>query len=389
MIPAAFFVAGVLVGALLVWIVVRQNTPRLEDSFRRLSTDALTRNNESFLELAKKDLERLHAVSVGDLTNRQTAIDQMLVPVRDGLAKYQEQLHQVEKERVESFTKLFASIANVGEMSAGLQQQTTALARAMTNSSARGAWGEIQLKRICELAGMVDHCDFTAQDNVTSDAGRLRPDIVVRLPGDRQIVVDAKAPFDAYAKAIACDNVAERAELLKKHAASVRQHAAALGKKAYWEQFDQAPEFVVLFLPAESFFSAALEGDPGLIEDCVAERVVLATPTTLIALLKAVSYGWRQEQLAQHAERISDLGRDLYKRFRTLGDHFARVGDRLGGAVDAYNKAVGSLESSVLPQARKFEELGAGTGDPIAELRQIEITPRRVQAPELVDESSN
>ena len=288
MIPAAFFVAGVLVGALLVWIVVRQNTPRLEDSFRRLSTDALTRNNESFLELAKKDLERLHAVSVGDLTNRQTAIDQMLVPVRDGLAKYQEQLHQVEKERVESFTKLFASIANVGEMSAGLQQQTTALARAMTNSSARGAWGEIQLKRICELAGMVDHCDFTAQDNVTSDAGRLRPDIVVRLPGDRQIVVDAKAPFDAYAKAIACDNVAERAELLKKHAASVRQHAAALGKKAYWEQFDQAPEFVVLFLPAESFFSAALEGDPGLIEDCVAERVVLATPTTLIALLKAV-----------------------------------------------------------------------------------------------------
>ncbi len=369
---ATLFIAGVLVGALFVWLVVRLNTPRLEDSFRRLSTDALERNNASFLELARKDLDRLHAITVGDLVHRQTAIDQMLVPVRDGLAQYQEQLQQVEKERVDSFATLMSSIANVREMGADLKQQTTSLARAMTNSGTRGAWGEIQLKRICELAGMVDHCDFTAQDQVSGDAGRLRPDLVVRLPGDRQIVVDAKAPYEAYAKAIACDNVAERAELLKKHAACVRQHAAALGKKAYWEQFEPAPEFVVLFLPAESFFSAALEADPGLIEDCVADRVVLATPTTLIALLKAVSYGWQQQQLAQHAERVSDLGRELYKRIRTLGEHFDRVGDRLGDAIDAYNKAVGSLESSVLPQARRFDELGAGTGDVIAELHQIE-----------------
>ncbi len=264
-----------------------------------------------------------------------------------------------------------------------LRTETANLSKALRSSNVRGAWGELQLRRAVELAGMIEHCDFETQHSVSGDDGALRPDMIVRLPGDRTVVVDAKTPATALLEAVSEGDEAKRRRTCADLVAQLRRHADALSRKSYWEQFESSPDFVVLFLPSEAFLGIALEHDRALFEDCFANRVVLATPVTLIALLKALALGWRQEAIARNAREISDLGRDLYDRIRTLGAHFDSVGDHLGKSVAAYNTAVGSLERRVLPAARRFEELQTAGPKAIGVLESIDITPMVLNAPEL------
>ena len=314
---------------------------------------------------------------------KEAAIDAMLAPIRDGLAKYDAKLGEIERERTRSFASLTERMEAMSVASDVLRGETANLARALRSSSVRGAWGELQLKRAVELAGMVERCDFTVQHTTDGDDGRLRPDMVVHLPGGKSIVVDAKTPAAAVLEAVNCTDDVTRKRLCAEHVVAVRRHIETLSRKAYWEQFDQAPEFIVMFLPSEAFFSTALEFDPPLFEHAFEQKVLIATPTTLVALLKAVAFGWRQDSIAQNAQEISDLGRELYDRIRTLGEHFADVGDHLGKSVQAYNRAVGSLEKRVLPQARRFQTLGAAGSRELGVLDAIEIAPVPLTAAEL------
>jgi DNA recombination protein RmuC len=319
-----------------------------------------------------------------DLSRRQAAVADLVAPVRDGLARLDARLLELDRARSASQGELREQVRALGEAHAQLRDEAARLGQALRNPVARGRWGEVQLRRVVELAGMSAHCDFAEQ--VTSPDGRLRPDLVVRLPGGRQVVVDAKAPLAAYLEATdACDEAARRAKLAE-HARRVREHVVALSRKAYWEQFRPAPEFVVLFLPGESFFAAALEQDPALLEAGAERNVVLATPTTLIALLRAVASGWRQEAIAENARQVSELGRELHHRLATTGEHLARMGRALGQAVEAYNRGIGTLESRVLVSARRLAELGAATGEPLAPLEPVEASPRELQATELLPE---
>jgi DNA recombination protein RmuC len=358
---------------------------RLADAFNALSSEALRKNNQSFLDLAKETLGTFQESAKGDLEKRQQAISEVVTPVRESLAKVDAQINELEKNRVGAYESLQAQVKSLLETQQQLRAETGNLVKALRAPNVRGRWGEVQLRRVVEMAGMVDHCDFYEQQSVTQEnGGMLRPDLLVRLPGDKTIVVDAKAPVVAYLDALEAPDDVTRAEQLTRHAAHVRAHIESLSRKAYWEQFDPAPEFVVLFLPGEMFFSAALERDPMLIEYGAEKRVILATPTTLIALLKAIFFGWRQQNLAANAEEISKLGRSLYGRLSTMGEHFERLGKSLGKSVESYNQAVASLETRVMVKARMFKQLEAGSPDVDIELLEpVDHVPRQLQAPEM------
>jgi DNA recombination protein RmuC len=360
---------------------------RLADAFKALSSDALKHNNESFLKLAQENLQRFQEGAKDDLEQRQKAIEQLTQPIRERLEKFDGKLDELEKSRHGAYRALTQQVDDLLKVHLPqLHRETADLVKALRQPQARGRWGEMQLKRVVEMAGMLEHCDFDEQVSQTlEDGNRLRPDLIVHLPGKRQVVVDAKAPVEAYLEAVEAPDEAARAQALVRHARQVRDHITALGKKAYFDQFDPSPEFVVLFVPGEAFFSAALAQDPTLIEYGAESRVIPASPTTLIALLKAVAYGWRQEALAQNAAEVAALGKELYDRLGILAEHWGKVGNRLNQAVDAYNSSVGTLERRVLPSARKFRDLKAVAADreidPLAPLTQ---ETRPLTAPEML-----
>jgi DNA recombination protein RmuC len=356
--------------------LVTRASEELRNAFKAMASDALKSNNLSFLVLAKESLERFQTEARGDLENRQKAVADLVAPVRDSLNKVDAQIQQMEVARGDAYGELRAQVQSLITTQKQLQSETGNLVRALRTPNVRGRWGEIQLRRVVEIAGMLPYCDFTEQETVTTETGRLRPDLVVKLPGGKHVVVDAKTPLQAFLDAFETTDEETRRACLANHARQVRDHMKTLAGKNYWEQFESTPEFVVMFLPGETFFSAALEQDPGLIEQGVLSRVIPASPTTLIALLKAVNYGWNQEKLARNAQQISELGKELHDRLRLLATHITAVGTGLDRAVESYNKAVGSLESRVLVSARKFAELGASVADDIPELEPIETTAR-------------
>jgi len=357
---------------------------QLQSVFQALSAQALQANNQAFLDLAKETLGKFQQGAQGELEKRQQAIRELVAPVKMSLDKLDDRIQEIEKTREGAYQALTTQVRSLAQGQGDLQRETANLVRALRQPVARGRWGELQLRRVVEMAGMLDHCDFIEQATVEGTDGRLRPDMIVRLPGGRNIVIDAKTPLTAYLDAIEAVNDDVRKQRLVEHARQVRDHMTKLGRKSYQEQFDPTPELVVLFLPGEMFFSAALEQDAELIEFGVGEKVIPATPTTLIAMLRAIAYGWKQEALARNAQEISELGRELHERIAVMAAHWGRVGKNLGDAVGAYNSAVASLESRVLPSARRFKELEAvPDGREIALIEQVELLPRALQAPEL------
>jgi len=352
----------------------------LQNAFKALAADALKSNNSSFLQIAEERLKRFQSEARGDLDARQKAVADLVTPVRESLSKVDAQIQQMEIARGEAYGDLKAQVQSLISTQKELQSETGNLVRALRTPNVRGRWGEIQLRRVVEIAGMLPYCDFAEQETITGESGRLRPDLVVKLPGGKHVVVDAKTPLQAFLDAFETNDEETRRTCLANHARQVRDHINTLSGKKYWEQFESTPEFVVMFLPGETFFSAALEQDTGLIEHGVLNRVIPASPTTLIALLKAINYGWNQEKLARNAQEISALGKELFKRISDIGDHFNKVGLNLGRAVEAYNSAVGSMESRVMVSARRFADLKtAPMGIEISPLDPVEKSVRVLQ----------
>jgi DNA recombination protein RmuC len=345
--------------------LVEEARKQLGDTFKAISSDALRQNSEEFVQRAQQTLE----------------------PVKDTLKRYEEQIKAIENAYRQTYGSLDQQLKSLLVSEQQLQRETSNLVTALRRPEVRGRWGELTLHRVVELAGLSEHCDYVEQVSVQSDGGRMRPDMVINLPAGRQVVIDAKCSLDAYLSAVEAPDDNARKLCLARHCQQLRDHMNSLAQKSYWDQFSAAPEFVVMFVPGESFLAAAMDHDPSLIEDGLQKKVLLASPINLIALLRAVAYGWRQEQIGESAQKVSDLGQELYKRLRVFAGHLANVGKRLDSAVDAYNDAVGSLERSVLPGARRFPELGAARGEEIPELEPVDVKARQLAAPEAGEEA--
>src|SRR3954465_10897361 len=403
---------GLVLGAVVAWLASRPAVARLQstldkdravhaerlkaygeaeaklrEAFQAMSADALKSNNQQFLDLAETRLREARTEAASDIDARKQAIEHLLAPMAKTLEQVDREIKDSERRRVETGAELMQRIASLDTAGQSLRDETRRLTDALKRPGVRGRWGELQLKRVVELAGMIEYCDFMEQHTIQGgDDERIRPDVIVRLPGGKRIVIDAKAPLDAYLRALEAPDDSARFNLLGEHARQVRTHISQLSAKNYFEKVASTPEFVVMFLPGEMFFSAALEQDPSLIECGVEKRVIPASPTTLIALLRAVAYGWQQEAMEENARKISENGKLLYEAVRTLGAHFEQLGTKLKSSLEAYNQAVGSLEGNVLVKARKFRDLQAANGgDEIKALEPIDRVPRMLQAAELTD----
>ena len=360
---------------------------RLGSTFADLSGQLLRNNSEQFLKLAQEKLKQFNIEAQNDLGKKEQAIEHLLKPMRETLEKTEKQLHALERDRKEAYGSITKHLESMLQTQQLLQNETRNLSQALRRPEVRGQWGELTLKRLVELAGMVQHCDFFEQEHTTTETGTIRPDMIVRMPGDREIVVDVKTPLDAYLSAIESRDDKEREQFLNHHARKVRERVRELSGKAYWNQFDKSPDFVVLFIPGDQFLSAALDKSPDLLEYALQQKVILATPSSLIALLRAVAYGWNQQAVAENAEQIRTLGIDLYKRLSTFTTHLARVGKQLSSSVDNYNSAVGSFERQVLSGARKFTEMGIKTSDQGIEAPQA--IEKLVRTPAGVEDTSD
>ncbi len=357
----------------------RADRVQLSHAFNTLANRALRHNNETFLKLAQENLRRFQAQANNELAQKEKAVEALVNPIREALEKTERQLRQMENERKEAYGALNRHLESLARSQQQLQQETRNLVQALRRPEIRGQWGELTLKRLVELAGMVEHCDFYPQEQVTTEDGTIRPDMVIRMPDHREVVVDVKTPLDAYLSAVEAESDETRRQHLERHARKVRERVRELAGKAYWRQFKKAPDFVILFIPGEQFLSAALERDHELLEEALAKKVILATPTSFVALLRAIGYGWRQERLAENAEKIRNVGEELYRRLQTLTDYLARLGRSLDNSVVQYNKLVGSFESRVLPGARKFTELGIDNDRKTEEPSRVE---KRVRNPD-------
>jgi len=351
----------------------------LEKTFAVLSHQALRDNNQSFLQLATESLKQFHLQGKSELESREKAVENLVKPIREALEKTEQQIRSMEQERRQAYGSLTKHLESMAQAQQTLQGETRNLVQALRRPEVRGQWGEMTLKRLAELAGMVEYCDFYEQEHLDTDAGRQRPDMIVRMPDGREIVVDVKTPLDAYLSAVEAPDDDSRRRHLENHARKVRERVKELAAKAYWSQFKHSPDFVVLFIPGDQFLSAALDIDRTLLEDALRNRIILTTPTSLVALLRAVCYGWRQELLAANAERIREVGEELYRRLATFAEHLAKLGRGLDGAVESYNRAVGSFESKVLPGARRFSELGVNPPKSLEEPAHVEKAVRELE----------
>ena len=350
----------------------------VEKTFALLSSEALRQNSKTFLQLAQETLKQFHVQAKGDLEQKEKAVENMVKPIREALEKTEQQVRLMENERKEAYGALHKHLETMAQTQLLLQGETRNLVQALRRPEVRGQWGEMTLKRLAELAGMVEHCDFFTQETVSGEDGRMRPDMVVRMPDGREIVVDVKTPLDAYLSAVEAADDATRTRHLEHHARKVRERVRELAAKAYWNQFKNAPDFVVLFIPGDQFLSAALDVDHALLEDALQQKIILATPTSFVALLRAVAYGWRQEALAANADHIREVGEELYQRLAVFTEHLSKLGSSLEGSVSHFNKAVGSFDSKVLPGARKFVEMGVSPKKALETPTPLEIAPRAV-----------
>jgi DNA recombination protein RmuC len=404
--PAPYLIvlgAAALIAGVLGWLIARlyaqkriaalevtlqlerqsasQRLTEMERAFAALSGEALRSNNQTFLQLAEETLKRYQGQARNELAQREKAVENLVKPIKDALEQTRRQIEEVERERREAYGSLHKHLETLTETQQMLHGETRNLVQALRRPEVRGQWGELTLRRLVELAGMVEHCDFVEQEHTRTEGGAVRPDMIIRMPGGREVVVDVKTPLDAYLSAVQAASDEERARHLQHHARKVRERVRELAGKAYWTQFKQAPDFVVLFIPGDQFLNAALDLDRALLEDALQQKVILATPTSLVALLRAIAYGWRQESLAANAEHIRELGEALYGRLAVFADHLAKLGRSLDSSVSSFNRAVGSFDAKVMPAARRFTEMGLSAKREITEPQQVERGAREIAGP--------
>ena len=376
------FLLGILVGSLITWIIIKiklKNSDPLINIFQDIANKSLKDNSEIFLKIAEQQLGKQQEKVKSDLNEKEQAVENLIKPIKEALKESRHQISELEKARSEAYGGIKTQLKEMHKTNQSLTQETHNLVSALKRPEVRGRWGEITLKRLVELAGMVEHCDFDEQVHTLSEDSSIRPDMIVKMPDQRELVVDVKTPLDSYLQAIEAKEISKKEFFLKKHAQNVREHIRKLSRKSYWKQFTRSPEFVILFIPGDQFLSAALNEDPDLIDSALSQQIILATPTSLIALLKAIAYGWKQQALSGNAEQIRELAEALYDRLIVFISHLNKLGKQLSSSVEHYNKAIGSFERKVLPGARKFSKLGIGSKKEIEEIKSIELPTRKLR----------